>query len=57
MLKPIRADLPQWVHDELSLLPGSKKMNSERLLELWAKKQIKTRKAAESRIDNSVSYD
>ncbi len=51
MLKPIRADLPQWVHDELALLPGSKKMNSERLLEIWAKKQIKIREAAEAKLN------
>lgn len=50
-LAPLRVDLPQWIHDELALLPGSKKMNGERLLDLWAKKQIKTRKAAEDKLN------
>ena len=46
VLMPIRADLPSWVHDELCALPGSKKMNIERLMIIWAKKEIKKRKAA-----------
>lgn len=50
-LSPLRVDLPKWIHDELASLPGSKKMNGERLLDLWAKKQIKTRKDAESRLN------
>jgi len=43
-------DLPQWVHDELSLLPGGKKGNSERLMHLWAKREKKQREADEAKL-------
>ena len=50
-IKPIRADLPQWVHDELAHLPGSKKMNVERLMTIFAKKQIKQREKDEAKLN------
>ena len=50
-LSPIRADLPQWVHDELAHLPGSKKMNVERLMAIFAKKQIKQREKDEAKLN------
>jgi hypothetical protein len=39
MDKPIRCDLPKFVHDELSKRRGGKKLNAELILIEWAKKQ------------------
>lgn len=40
--KPVRCDVPQFVHDELNKMPiGSKKANAEAILINWAKKQQK----------------
>ncbi len=50
-LTRINADLPQFVHDELARLPGCKKPNAERLLIIWAKKEIKQREAAEAKLN------
>jgi hypothetical protein len=41
MDKPIRLDVPQFVHDELAKLRGGKKPNAEEILIEWAKKQQK----------------
>ncbi len=41
MDKPVRCDLPSFVHDELSKLRGGKKANAELVLIEWAKKQQK----------------
>ena len=41
MDKPIRCDLPEFVHNELSKLRGGKKANAELVLIEWAKKQQK----------------
>ena len=40
-LTPIRLDVPQFVHDQLMRLPGSKKMNAEQKLIVWAKREMK----------------
>lgn len=37
--KPIRSDVPEFVHIELKKMPGSKKANSERVLIDWARRQ------------------
>lgn len=50
-LKRVNIDLPDYVHDELSMLPGCKKPNAERLLIIWAKKQIKQRESAELKLN------
>lgn len=40
-LTPIRLDVPQFVHDQLMRFPGSKKMNAEQKLIVWAKREMK----------------
>jgi len=49
-LKKTTVELPQFVHDELALLPGCKKPNVERLMIIWAKKEIKKREVDEAKL-------
>ena len=42
--KPIRCDVPKFVHDELDKLHGTKKPNAEKVLIEWAKRQMKKAK-------------
>ena len=49
MTKRINVDLPEFVHNELALLPGCKKPNVERLMIIWAKKEIRLRKIFEAK--------
>ena len=39
--KPIRLNLPDFVHDELAKSRGGKKPKAEELLIEWAKKEMK----------------
>lgn len=50
MAKRLNVDLPQFVHDELALLPGCKKPNVERLVIIWANKSRKQREKDEVKL-------